>query len=450
MPHVAVVGAGPSGVFATAAMLKNHDLNVDVFDRSPTPFGLVRYGVAPDHLKIKSVSRVLEKTLTNNRVTFRGNVHLGDDIRLDELRSRYDAVVLATGAPQPRRLGVPGENLTGHVNAADLVSWYNGHPRITEPLALTARAAAVIGAGNVSLDVARTLMGGAARLNHTDVTDTVLKALGDSAITELHIIARRGIAEARFTPTELLEMEKLPGVSIAVMPAEAALARQEKDDTSLDRDAAQRVEILRRWAQQPGHSDSARRVTFWFHQTPVELVGVDSVEAVTLREGAAAGGSEGTDRVKTTSTLPVELVISSIGYRGEPVAGVPFDHERGLIPNVGGRVEPGVYVTGWIKRGPTGIIGANKACAMETAAAVLEDLAAQNHTGKSGPDMDRLLRERSCSYVSWNGWTQIDAAEIDLGRSKGRARTKIASTAGLVQIATSSAAAPIRPQHLPE
>jgi len=438
MPHVAVVGAGPSGVFAAARLLQRPDVLVDVFDRLPTPFGLVRYGVAPDHLKIKSVTAALSKVLGDPRIRFHGNVEYGTDLHADELSGFYDAVVFATGAPLARRLGVPGEDLPGNHAAADFVSWYNGHPDGGRAFDARAEAVAVVGAGNVSLDVARVLLKGGSGLSATDAPDEVLAALDRDRVTEVHVVVRRGVADAKFTPAELLELEKLDDLDIVVEGAASGTGDRRDPDADHpgheDHSAVQRAGIFRRWAEHD-RSGAGRRLFFRFLRSPVAIDGRGRVESVRLRSNTLGPGGR-LDGLRETEELPVQAVIRSIGYFGRPLPGLPFDAERGVVPNIRGRVAPGVYVTGWIKRGPSGIIGSNKACAIETVEQLLADLdESPSPTAFSPHDaVPALLRRRGCRVVDWSGWAEIDAAEITLGRRKARARTKIADRGLLVEI----------------
>jgi ferredoxin--NADP+ reductase len=406
MTRVAVVGAGPSGIFAVAELLTRSDVLVDVYDRSPTPFGLVRYGVAPDHLKIKSVTRVLSRTLGSPRVRFHGNVDIGRDIPLATLRDHYSAVVMAVGAPDTNALGVPGSDLPGHVTAGDLVDWYNGRPEARD-VPGDRRRVAVIGGGNVALDVARILLRGGTGLRHTDVPDHVLRDLDARPTSDVHLIVRRGPADARFTPAELAEFETLPDLDLDVEPA--ALL----DGTTRDRAAATRLATFRRWRTRTSPT-AGRHLTVHFNSPPVALVGSERVEAVVL----------------PGVRLPVDLVVSAIGFRGRPLPGAPFDPVTCTVPHERGRVEPGLYVTGWIKRGPRGVVGANKACAQETVAALLSDLAPE-HDADPGLTADLPV-------VTWPGWLAIDRAETALGASRGRDRTTIHERHRLVQIGTTT------------
>ncbi|MER5670290.1 FAD-dependent oxidoreductase [Pseudonocardia alni] len=408
MTRIAVVGAGPSGVFVTAALLERPDVRVDVYDRSPTPFGLVRYGVAPDHLKIKSVRRTLSRTLGDPRVSFLGNVEIGRDVSLAALRGAYSAVVLAVGAPEVNALGIPGDDLAGHVGAGRLVDWYNGRPGATRPDGERRGRVAVIGGGNVALDVARVLLHGREGLAHTDVPEHVLADLDAEPTTDVHLLVRRGPLDTRFTPAELAAFEKLPDLDLVVDPS-CLPAAPPVDDAA----AAARLAILARWSGRP-HGGARRRLTVRFHSPPVALTGDDRVAAVQLPGGERLG---------------VDLVVSAVGFRGRPLDDCPFDPATGTIPHRAGRVDSGLYVTGWIKRGPTGVIGANKACALETAATLLADVPPED----TGP-VPSVHAGRP--VVSWPGWLAIDRAEAALGERHGRARTTIHELSRLVRIGT--------------
>jgi ferredoxin--NADP+ reductase len=422
MRHVAVIGAGPSGLFAAAELLKRPDVAVDVYDRLPTPFGLVRYGVAPDHLKIKSVAAALSKVFADPRVRFFGNVAYGDQLSLPDLRSAYDAVLFATGAARSRCLGIPGEDLPGSYAAADLVSWYNALPSAGCGFGAPAAAIAVIGAGNVSLDIARVLLKSGRGLASTDVPDPVLGTLEDNAVTDVHVVVRRGVADVKFSPAELLELGKLDHIEIVVDATELVLDAEASRRYAEDRLVAARVDVFRDWAGRP-HGRAAKRLHFLFGWSPVEITGTERVVSVRLlrRDGVA-------------EDLEVDAVVRAIGYLGEAVEGIPFDDDNGVVPHLGGRVAPGVYVAGWIKRGPSGVIGSNKACAIETVTRLLADLDESPHAGASPETVEAVLRRAACQVVDWAGWTKIDTAEISLGRERGRARTKIADLSQLVDL----------------
>lgn len=441
--RVAVIGSGPAGVYAAEALLRADppvDVEVDVIDALPTPFGLVRYGVAPDHFKIKSVARTLTKIMEDPRVRFLGNVAFGDDLSLDDLRTYYDATVFATGSPHDRRLGVPGEDLPGSHAAADFVAWYSGHPQYAPAFPLGARSVAVIGAGNVALDVARVLALGADGLAHTDVPDAALAALGAHPVADVHIIARRGPAQAKFTLVELREMAELPGTDVVVHADEL-----EVDDAGEQAMAARRpirsmVELFRTWAERP-LTGAPRRVHFRFLHRPVEIVGPDTVTAVRLERSHldGTGNAVGTGEVET---LPAQMVIRSIGYRGSPLPGLPFDDGAATVPNDAGRVLdgagaplPGVYVAGWIKRGPTGVIGTNRSDATETVRSLLADAADGRVPAAPEPAPDAVtaaLREGGTHVVTWDGWGHIDAYERELGEVLGRDRAKTPDLAAML------------------
>lgn len=423
--RVAVVGAGPSGIFTAGALRARGDLHVDVIDRSPTPFGLVRYGVAPDHLKIKAVARTLGRVLSDQRVSFLGNVEVGRDVSVPELREVYSAVVLASGAALPRSVGVPGADLPGHVPAGHVVDWYNGRPGTVRPQGLPTSAVAVIGGGNVALDAARVLLKAGRGLAHTDVTDVVLDELDREPVREVTIVVRRGAADAKFTPAELLDLGKLEDVDIVVDPADLEPAAGDEARAAAERAVATRIAIFRRWSETPA-TGAPKVLRFLFRRRPTRLLGDVRVTALELT------GPDGVEQ------LPVGAVISAVGYSAEELHGVPFDESNGRIRNDDGRVLPGLYVAGWAKRGPSGVIGSNKTCAAETAALVLADIPPE----PSGPEdegISPLLLERGCRVVDWQGWTAIDAAEIATGAARGRARTKITDAARLVDIGGSRA-----------
>lgn len=432
MPRVAVIGAGPSGLFAAAELLRQPDARVDVVDALPTPFGLVRYGVAPDHPKIKSVTATLSRVFADPRARFLGNVEYGTHMTLADLRRLYDAVVFATGAPLARRLGIPGEDLAGSYTAADLVPWYNGHPDVGRAFTTPATSVAIIGAGNVSLDIARILLKGGRGLSGTDIPDDVTAVLDRPRITDIRIIARRGVADVKFSPAELLELERLDQTSLIVDGRDVVLSRQDQTRYAEERAVAQRVNIFRRWAAQARHA-APRRLSFVFHRSPIEIGGSRRVESLRLRRTDHRPGTPETEE------LPVQAVVRSIGYLGRELAGIAFDPASGTVPNEHGRVMPGLYVTGWIKRGPTGVIGANKACAAETVRTLLADLGTAPRRVRDDADdaLAALLERRGCRVVTWRGWTRIDAAEVALGAEHGRTRMKIRDRPRLLEIAAS-------------
>ena len=470
--EVAIVGSGPAGLYTAEALIKQaaavdpgRRIRVDVLDRLPTPYGLVRYGVAPDHKSIKSIADYLRGVLEHDGVSFLGGLHLGTDITRDELLACYDAVVYATGAMRDRRLGIPGEDLPGSVAATDFVNWYCGHPDI-DPGAFTldAESVAVIGVGNVAVDVARILARDPGELRETDVSQPVLDALLASKVREVHMIGRRGPAQAKFTTKELRELGELAGVDIVVGDGEADLDAFDPTGESArlaksDRHVRGNYNVIADWAGRPP-AGGARRLTVRFWLRPVEIHGLERVSGLTLERTRLddAGALTGTGQ---RETLPVQMVLRSVGYQSVPLAGVPFDKRSFTVPNAEGRVLgpdgeplPGEYVAGWLKRGPTGVIGTNKSDAAQTVRSLLADLA-----GGPGPDEVPLpragllpypepagagdgtgsasrfaaaLARRGIRPVSYADWLGIETAEKELAASLGRgARVKLPSRAEL-------------------
>ncbi|WP_087925006.1 FAD-dependent oxidoreductase [Streptomyces albireticuli] len=442
MLRVAVVGSGPSGVYAAQALVQQRDVpgvTVDVLDRLPCPYGLVRYGVAPDHEKIKSLQNTLRTTLEHPGITFLGNVAVGDgprELPPGRLLDLYHAVVYCVGAATDRRLGIPGEDLPGSFSATEFVSWYSAHPDAAPGgFVLGARSAVVIGVGNVAVDVARVLARGAEELRHTDVPDAALAALADSRVTDVHMVGRRGPSQARFTTKELRELGALPGAETLVQPEEAELDAGWADPSGLPAAVRRNVEVLRGWAGRPPLG-RARRIRLRFFLRPVALLGDEAVRAVRFERTApdGRGGVTGTGRFEE---IEAGLVLRSVGYRGVPIAGLPFDEGSGTVPHDRGRVlrdgtpSPGEYVAGWIKRGPTGVIGTNRSCAKETVASLLADARALLER-RPARDTRAALRAAGQEPVEWPGWLGIEAAEAALGASLGRGPVKIPDWAGLL------------------
>jgi ferredoxin/flavodoxin---NADP+ reductase len=415
--RVAVVGAGPAGVYVAAALVDQDDVSttVDVFDRLPTPFGLLRYGVAPDHLKMKALGATLQKTLDHERVRFFGNVTVGTDITTDELLGDYHAVVYSYGAATDRRLGIPGEDLPGSFAAREFVNWYCDEPDASVVgFALTARSAAVIGLGNVALDAARVLIRNPEELSPTDVSDRVLDQFRQSSITEVHIVGRRGPEHAKFTTKELRELGELDGVDVVVDPA-ALEGIGEIDDSAVRRN----VEVFRGWSQRE-LIGAPRRVYLHFYARPVEVLGTDAVEGlrVELRDGS-------------TEDIDAQLVLRSAGYRGVALDGLPFDEETGTITVLDHRVlrgagELGEYACGWIKRGATGVIGTNRSDGAATMRAVVADAAALRARSVVEGSALRAAIARGAQPVDLDGWAAIDAAEVARGAGRGSPRVKLA------------------------
>lgn len=451
--RIAVIGSGPAGFYAAGHLLKDgpETLEVDMFERLPTPWGLVRSGVAPDHPKIKSVTRIYEKTAAHPRFRFFGNVELGRDISREELAERYHAIVYATGSPADRPLGIPGEDLRGSHPATDFVGWYNGHPDFPDhDFDLSAERAVVIGNGNVALDVARMLTLTHEELAVTDIADHALEALDASNVKEIVVVGRRGPAQAAFTNPELRELGELADADVIVDPEELERALA-VEDPNMNVTSTQNVAILRDYAGRVPAGKS-KRVILRFLLSPVELGGDrGGVRTVVLARNALQSAEDGRLRAEPTGeteTIEAGLVMRAIGYRGKPLPGVPFDDRGATIPNEGGRIVgpdgplPGEYAVGWIKRGPSGVIGTNKKDAQETVNALLEDLAAGTHLQPSDPDpqtVEALLEERVPTLVTYEGWSEIDRHEQALGEPHGRPRVKLTRIEHLLRVAAGEA-----------
>lgn len=446
--RVAIVGAGPGGFYAAEALLKAEDLRVrvDLFDRLPTPFGLVRGGVAPDHQSIKKVTRVYEKVVEMPGVRFFGNVSLGRDLTVEDLRRCYDAIIYAVGNESDRPMGIPGEELPGSHSATELVGWYNGHPDFRDRnFDLSVGAAAVVGVGNVAMDVARILVRDPSELAPTDMASYAVEALRASGIHTVYVLGRRGAAQAAFSPKEIKELGSLAGVQLVVRPEEVAL-----DPVSAawlegaDRDAQKNMEYLTERAQDEA-SAGGKRIVLRFLVSPEALVaGPDGrVGAIRLRKNRLGADGRGVPRPEPTDEvedLPVGIVFKAVGYRGIPVPGVPFDTKAGIIPNREGRVLaaagaqetlPGEYVVGWAKRGPSGLIGTNKPDSIATVENLLADVRAPagpaHLSAADAPDVATLLDARSVPWFSLQDWRRIDAAELARGEAAGKIREKFST-----------------------
>ena len=436
--RVAIVGAGPAGFYAAGHLLAaDPPARVDLFDRLPTPFGLVRAGVAPDHPKIKSVVRVYEKTAAREGFRFFGGVELGRDLHRADLLARYHAVIYAIGAATDRRLGIPGEELAGSEAATTFVGWYNGHPDHPDrEFDLSCERVVVIGNGNVAIDCARMLALSADELRRTDTADHAIDLLASDAVKEIVILGRRGPVQAAFTNPELLELGELELADVIVNPDdleldEASQAWLESDEA--DKTSRENVRILREYAaRKPG--GKPKRIVLRFLTSPVEIQGDGRVERMVVERNRLEPREDGTLAARPTGereTIECGLVLRSIGYKGIAIPEVPFDERRGTIPNVAGRVVDGEhhvtgeYVTGWIRRGPSGVIGTNKKDGQEAASSLLEDAAAGllNEPTEDG-DIADLLAQRGVEPVSWEGWERIDAHEQELGAGT-RPRVKL-------------------------
>jgi ferredoxin/flavodoxin---NADP+ reductase len=428
--QVAVVGAGPAGLYTTDALLRQDTVpvRVDVLDELPTPFGLLRYGVAPDHLKIKSVANVLQRVLDDERVRLFGNVGIDTAVSAAELREHYHAVVYAFGAAGDRLLGVPGEELLGSMSAREFVVWYCGHPEATLPPGLlSVPAAAVIGVGNVAVDVARVLGKRTEDLAHTDMPEDVLDALRASQVNDIYMLGRRGPAAVKFTPKELRELGEIDGLDVVVDPADLVLDPEE--EAALPAGHTRMLRTMREWSQRP-LTGAPRRLHLRFGVRPTAILGTDRVSG--LRVARRDGVEE---------ELPVGIVMRAVGYLGLPIADVPFDADRAVIPTQAGRVlrdgavSPGEYASGWISRGPTGVIGTNRSDGQATADSLIADAASLLRTEPDRGDLLKLLLDRGRHVVSCTGWRGIDAAEMALGEKDGRARIKIVPHAELLAAA---------------
>lgn len=442
--HIAVVGSGPAGFYSAAGLLAlpGFEVHVDMIERLPTPWGLVRSGVAPDHPEIKSVSTVFAKTAAHKRFRFFGNVELGKHVPRDELVDQYDAVIYATGAPRDRRLGIPGECLSGSFAATQVVGWYNGHPDYRgleiEPH-LSGRRAVIVGNGNVALDVARILAMPAAGLRHTDIADHALAALHTSRLESIVIVGRRGPLEASFTTPELRELGALDGVRIAVDPAD--LEHTHRDLAPTDVRVQRNLEVLRHFGSNDQRA-ALRTLAFRFHRSPVEIRGDNRVRGVVLTRNAPHAQPNGTVIPHDTGEreqLSADLVISTIGYNGEAIPGLPFDANSGVIPNDDGRVQHSEkeYVVGWIKRGASGVIGTNKKCARQTIETLSTDIegriAREREPGHS-EQLARWLSARQPELVTLEQWQLIDAHERALGEASGRPRVKLCDVPDLLRV----------------
>ncbi len=435
--RVAVVGAGPAGIYAAEALTRQQEVPVavDLIDRLPTPFGLVRHGIAPDHPKMRAIRDTLHRALDHPAVRFVGNVEIGRDLSCRDLHSAVDAVVYTYGAALDRQLGIPGEELPGSLAATALVAWYTGHPdadRATVEAALTrARSVVVVGVGNVALDVARVLARTPAELESTDMPQHVLDALAAAPVERVTVLGRRGPAQATFTTQELRELGELAEADVLVDPAHLELDAAAEERVAADRVASRNMAVLREWAAhtaRPGRTT----VTLRFYSRPVRLLGEDRVTGVEVERTVvdADGRASGTGE---TTVLPADLVVRSVGYRGGELPELPLDPRRGTVPNDLGRVlrggdpSPGEYVAGWIKRGPTGVVGTNKHDARETVATLLADVAAGvvRPGGTGDDDLVATLRANGADPVLLEDWRAIDAAEVALGATRGRARTTL-------------------------
>jgi len=447
--RVAVVGAGPAGFYAVSSLLDSKDwpVSVDLFERLLAPYGLVRYGVAPDHPKIKSVTRVYERVALDDRVRFLGNVTVGGELPVEDLRRFYDVIIYAVGAQTDRIMGIPGEELAGSISSTAFVSWYNAHPDYADfALTLDHEKVAVVGIGNVALDVARILARSTGELARTDIADPALARLRQSRVTDVHVLARRGPAQAKCTPAELKELGEIEGVDVVVDPKDLVLSPSDEALLARDRQTARNLDILRGFAATP--PTNARRVHLRFFVSPIEVVGEHgTVEEIRLERNELQHAPDGSASVVGTGEvelLDVSLVIRAIGYRSVPLPGVPFDERRGLIPNQRGQViDPDTgsrvereYVVGWAKRGPQGLIGSNKGDAAETVATLLGDLPDLGLNHRIDPDPEAVLAHAGTlgiRYTEFDHWQLLDRLETDRGEAEGRPRVKFVRTEDMLR-----------------
>ncbi len=458
--RVAIVGSGPAGFYAAEHLLARDGVTVevDMFDRLPTPFGLVRAGVAPDHPKIKSVIRVYQKTAARDGFTFFGNVEIGRDIAAAELSERYHAVIHAYGSPTDRQLGIPGEELPGSHAATEFVAWYNAHPDFADhEFDLSHERVVVIGNGNVAADVVRMLALTREELESTDTADHAIDPLAESGVREIIVLGRRGPAQAAFTNPEVRELGELVDADIVIDPAEVELdeiSREFVDSEDCDPTNHRNLELFRQFSSREPEG-KRKRVVMRFLRSPIEIQGDDKVERIVVGRNELVRDDSGAIRARDTEEreeIECGLVLRSIGYRGIGLEGLPFDESRATIANEGGRAVdpesgeqiPGLYAVGWIKRGPSGVIGTNKKDAHETVNHLFEDLAAglMPESAAAGEEIVELVAERQPDAVSFAGWEAIDRAETQRGEPHGRPRVKFHRIDEMLEIAREHAAVP--------
>lgn len=449
--RVAVVGAGPAGIYAADILSKTDlDVSIDLFERLPAPYGLVRYGVAPDHPRIKQIIVALYKVLQRGDIRLIGNVDFGADITLGDLREHYDAVIFATGAIRDASLDIPGIDLPGSYGAADFVSWFDGHPDVPREWPLEAKEIAVLGNGNVALDVARILAKHPDDLMPTEIPANVEAGLRASPVTDVHVFGRRGPAQVKFSPLELRELGHVPDVDIVVYPEDFDFDEGSEEAIRSSNQTKQVVKTLTDWTlRDPSELTASRRIHLHFLHRPAEILGTDHVTGIRTERTELAG--DGT--VRNTGRFEefgVQAVYRAVGYFGSPLADIPFDDAGGVIPNAGGRVLdergepiPGIYATGWIKRGPVGLIGSTKSDARETIENLTQDAVTGGEAFRTAVvrDPDAILDKLSdagVAYTTWDGWEVLDAHERALGEAAGRERIKVVPRAEMTDISRSA------------
>lgn len=445
--RVAIVGSGPSGFYAAEALLKSgRTVTVDMIERLPVPFGLVRSGVAPDHPKLKMAALAFEMTAALPGFRFFGNVRVGKDVTIDELRRTHHAIVLACGAESDRQLGVPGEDLAGSHTATEFVGWYNGHPDYRDRrFDLSREVVAIIGQGNVAIDVTRILAKSVDELRQTDIAAHALEALAESRVREIHLIGRRGPAQAKFTNKELKELGELADANVHVAAQDLELNPESMEELATKSNfiPATNVEFFRTWAARAPAPGKRKTIHFHFLASPIRLEGAERVEKLVLGRNTLSGPAfeQNAEPTGEAYSLPAELLFRSIGYRGRALDGVPFEPKRGVFPNEAGRITgtSGLYATGWIKRGPSGIIGTNRACGVETVDTLLGDLPTLSKEARSGGDgLAALLDGRRIPVVDYAAWKRIDAEEIRRGQPQGKPREKFTRTGEMLDLLSST------------
>ncbi|MDY5839475.1 MAG: FAD-dependent oxidoreductase [Corynebacterium camporealensis] len=434
--RVAVVGSGPAGIYASDLLIKSDlDIQVDLFEKMPAPFGLIRYGVAPDHPRIKGIVQSLHNVMEKEEIRFLGNIEIGRDITVDELRDYYDAIVFATGATADQSMGIPGEDLEGNWGAGEFVGFYDGNPNFAREWDLSAESVAVVGVGNVSLDVSRILGKTADELLVTEIPDNVYESLKENKAKEIHVFGRRGPAQAKYTPKELKELDLSPNIDVIVDPEDIDYDAASEEARRAAKSTDLVCQTLESYAmREPG--DAPHKLYIHFFESPVEILGEDGKVTAIKTERTELNGDGTVSGTGKYTEWPVQAVYRAVGYHPQSVDGVPFDESNATMPNDGGHVLanlegekiPGLYTTGWIKRGPVGLIGNTKSDAKDTTGMLIDDYKAgelEPATKRDPEDIVKLLQDRDIPFTTWDGWHRLDAAERALGEPQDRERVKI-------------------------
>ena len=440
--RLAIVGAGPAGIYAADLLIKSElrdfDVSIDLFDLLPAPYGLVRYGVAPDHPRIKGIIRALYEVLDRGDIRFFGNVQYGKDITLDELKQHYNAVIFATGAVKDADLNIPGIDLDGSYGAAAFVNWYDAHPDFPREWPLNAREVAVIGNGNVALDVARVLAKLPEQMLATDIPANVYEGLKNSPVTDVHVFGRRGPAQVKFSPLELREATHIEGVDCIVYDEDFQYDDASREAIDTNNQTRVMVNTLEQLREEPQNTGAKRRLHLHFFSSPAEVIGTDGKVSGLRIERTKLDGNGGVVGTGEFRDYPVQAVYRAVGYFGSELPEIPYDAKHGVIPNDGGRVAPGVYATGWIKRGPVGLIGHTKSDALETITNLINDKATWwQPSSPSEESIIELLESRGVDYIDWADWLKIDAKEVALGEAEGRERIKLVEREDFLNVAKS-------------